>query len=54
MGIVDASARFTYTDSHGEHTGFGLLETMVIGPHDRYGFKDLLDGYEPQHGEEGT
>jgi hypothetical protein len=24
-----------------------LLETMVIGPHDRYGFHDLLDGYQP-------
>lgn len=47
MGIVDASARFTYRDSLGEHAGYGLLETMVIGPHDRYGFQDLLDGYQP-------
>jgi hypothetical protein len=41
FGIVDASARFTY----GDHVGYGLFETMVIGPHDRYGFTDLLDGY---------
>jgi hypothetical protein len=47
MGIVDASARFTYTDEHGTHVGYGLFETMVIGPHDRYGFEDLLDGYRP-------
>ena len=42
FGIVDAAARFTY----GEHVGYGLFETMVIGPHERYGFRDLLDGWE--------
>jgi len=41
FGIVDAAARFTY----GPHVGYGLFETMVIGPHDRYGFVDLLDGW---------
>jgi len=45
MGIVDASARFTYTDGHGEHVGFGLFEHMVVGPYPRYGFADLLDGH---------
>ena len=47
FGIVDAGARFSYTDGTGTHVGFGLLETMIIGPHDRYGFTDMLDGYKP-------
>jgi hypothetical protein len=38
---VDASARFSY----GGNVGYGLFETMVIGPHDQYGFTDLLGGY---------
>ena len=41
FGIVDAGARFRYEG----HVGYGLFETMVVGPHDRYGFADLLDGY---------
>ncbi len=41
FGIVDASARFSY----GGNVGYGLFETMVIGPHDQYGFTDLLGGY---------
>lgn len=45
MGIVDASARFTYSDDRGEHVGYGLFEHMIIGPYERYGFTDLLDGY---------
>jgi len=46
FGIVDASARFRYTDREGRsHVGFGLFETMAIGPHHRYGFVDMLDGY---------
>ena len=46
-GICDAAARFTYTDDAGTHVGYGLFETLVVGPHDQYGFKDLLDGYAP-------
>lgn len=46
FGIVDASARFRYTDLEGHrHEGYGLFETMAIGPHHRYGFVDMLDGY---------
>ncbi|MFM7870720.1 MAG: hypothetical protein ACKPBG_03430, partial [Actinomycetota bacterium] len=46
FGIVDASARFRYTDHEGRrHEGYGLFETMAIGPHHRYGFVDMLDGY---------
>ena len=45
FGIVDAGARFTYTDERGTHVGYGLYETMIIGPHDQYGFVDMLDGY---------
>jgi hypothetical protein len=45
MGIVDAGARFTYSDETGVHIGYGLFETMVIGPHERYGFTDLFDGW---------
>lgn len=45
MGIVDSGARFTYSDEHGDHVGYGLYETMVIGPHDQYGFADLFDGW---------
>ncbi|MGA0878912.1 MAG: hypothetical protein ACO3SP_07310 [Ilumatobacteraceae bacterium] len=46
FGIVDASARFRYTDREGRrHEGYGLFETMAIGPHQRYGFVDMLDGY---------
>ena len=45
FGIVDAGARFTYTDDRGTHVGYGLYETMIIGPHKQYGFVDMLDGY---------
>ena len=45
FGICDASAKFTYTDEHGTHVGYGLFETMVIGPHNQYGFTDMLDGF---------
>lgn len=27
--------------------GSGVLEQLIIGPHERSGFKDFLDGYEP-------
>jgi hypothetical protein len=47
FGIVDNSARFSYTDRAGKrHSGYGLYENMAIGPHHKYGFKDMLDGYE--------
>ena len=47
FGIVDNSARFTYTDRDGRtHVGYGLYENMAIGPHHKYGFTDMLDGYE--------
>lgn len=46
FGITDASARFTYTDESGTHVGYGLFETMAIGPHHQYGFVDMLDGYQ--------
>jgi hypothetical protein len=26
----------------GEKVGYGVLEQIVIGPHERYGFKDFL------------
>ncbi len=45
FGIVDNGAKFTYADSLGAHTGFGLYENLIIGPHDQYGFVDMLDGY---------
>ncbi|MEO6124428.1 MAG: hypothetical protein ABIR32_12020 [Ilumatobacteraceae bacterium] len=45
FGIVDNGAKFTYHDSLGSHTGYGLYENMIIGPHDQYGFTDMLDGY---------
>jgi hypothetical protein len=45
FGIVDNGARFTYSDARGEHVGFGLYENLIIGPHDQYGFVDMLDGY---------
>ena len=45
FGICDAGARFTYEDERGTHVGYGLFETMAIGPHHQYGFKDMLDGY---------
>ena len=52
FGIVDAGARFTYTDDRGTHVGYGLYETMIIGPHKQYGFVDMLDGYAgPSTGE---
>jgi hypothetical protein len=32
--------------------GYGLYETMIIGPHKQYGFVDMLDGYAgPSTGE---
>jgi hypothetical protein len=40
FGIVDASARFT--DNEGR-VGYGLFETMAIGPHERYGLTGLMD-----------
>jgi hypothetical protein len=39
FGICDASARFTTSDGH---VGYGLFETMAIGPHTRYGLTGLL------------
>ena len=45
MGIVDSSARYSYAEAGTEHVGYGLFETMVIGPHRRYGFTDLFDGW---------
>jgi hypothetical protein len=45
MGIVDSGARFTYHDGTRDQVGYGLFETMVIGPHERYGFADLFDGW---------
>lgn len=45
FGIVDNGAKFTYTDHLGTHVGYGLYENMIIGPHDQYGFADMLDGY---------
>jgi hypothetical protein len=45
MGIVDSGARFTYHDGTRDQVGYGLFETMVIGPHKRYGFADLFDGW---------
>jgi hypothetical protein len=47
FGIVDNGARFTYTDSRGTHVGYGLYENLVIGPHEQYGFVDMLDGWVP-------
>ena len=41
MGIVDSAARFQLADGT---VGYGLWEYFVIGPHDKYGFKDILDG----------
>ena len=43
FGLVDASGRFSY----GDHVGYGLFEHMAVGPNAQYGFKDLMDGYEP-------
>ena len=43
FGIVDASARFTYDG----HVGYGLFETMAFGPHQQYGFRDIMDGWRP-------
>jgi len=45
FGIVDNGARFVYTDSRGMNVGYGLYENLIIGPHDQYGFTDLLDGW---------
>lgn len=44
-GIVDSVARFEIVRS-GEAgaVGWGLFEYMVLGPHERYGFRDLMDG----------
>jgi len=38
--IVDHVARFRY----GGHVGYGLYEHMFIGPFERYGMRDRLDG----------
>lgn len=49
FGIVDNSARFEYTDFDGRrHVGYGLFENMAIGPHQKYGFVDMLDGFREQ------
>ncbi|MEZ4652024.1 MAG: hypothetical protein R3E12_00040, partial [Candidatus Eisenbacteria bacterium] len=41
---VDHLASFTLTDADGTvHTGEGLFEFAVIGPHDQYGFRDYVD-----------
>jgi hypothetical protein len=45
FGLVDNGARFTYSDERGEHVGYGLYENMVVGPHDQYGFKEMMDGF---------
>jgi hypothetical protein len=45
FGIVDNGATFTYTDIRGTHVGHGLYENLIVGPHDQYGFKDLMDGF---------
>ena len=45
FGIVDNGATFTYTDRRGTHVGHGLYENLIVGPHDQYGFKDLMDGF---------
>ena len=46
FGIVDNSAKFGYTDRDGKrHEGYGLYENMAIGPHEKYGFTDMLDGF---------
>ena len=50
FGIVDNGARFTYTDERGTHVGYGLYENLIIGPHDQYGFVDMLDGYAESGG----
>jgi hypothetical protein len=42
-GIVDASARFTYDGN----VGYGLFETLLMGPHQQYGFTDIMDGWQP-------
>jgi hypothetical protein len=42
FGIVDASAKFTYDGN----VGYGLFETMLMGPHHQYGFKDMMDGWQ--------
>jgi hypothetical protein len=44
FGICDASARFTTNDGH---VGYGLFETMAIGPHARYGLTGLMDPFTP-------
>jgi hypothetical protein len=45
FGIVDNGAKFTYTDSRGSHVGYGLYENLIVGPHDQYGFTDMMDGF---------
>jgi len=39
-GIVDTLPRAETSDGH---VGHGLFETLFIGPHQRHGWKDLLD-----------
>jgi len=51
FGIVDNGARFSYTDERGTHVGYGLYENLIIGPHDQYGFVDMLDGYAESGGQ---
>ncbi len=41
FGIVDSVAR---CELDGQ-VGYGLFEYMVLGPHERYGFTDFLDGF---------
>lgn len=40
FGICDASARYTTSDGD---VGYGLFESMAIGPHTRYGLTGLMD-----------
>lgn len=39
-GIVDTLPRAETSDGH---VGYGLFETLFLGPHQRHGWKDLLD-----------
>ncbi len=45
MGIVDSVARFELLEGGSRQVGYGLWEYFIIGPHDRYGFKDVLDAH---------
>ncbi|HEX9682496.1 MAG TPA: hypothetical protein VGA13_05405 [Acidimicrobiales bacterium] len=47
--LVDASARFTYTDpaTGVRHVGYGLHEFGFFGPFPSYGLHDLVDTHDP-------